>query len=124
MNQTAGRVRVSGAVGPALHNGTCFTGKAPEIALHKLSGDKERRKGMPVETVVLARTQAPHFDLDLGLRIYFGHYTPFSGVKYYVILDERNIAEGRNIIGPVGWHSTSARRPRPLGVEPGIGVAA
>lgn len=42
-------------------------------------------------------------------KAYLGYYPPFPGVRYYTILDERDIADGRNRIGPVGW-----RPPPPL----------
>ena len=32
-----------------------------------------------------------------------GSYAPFSGVKYYTILDEQDVAEGKNKIDTIGW---------------------
>jgi hypothetical protein len=37
---------------------------------------------------------------------------PFAGVRYYALLDERDIAMRRNRIGAVGWN-----RERPVSVK-------
>jgi CRP-like cAMP-binding protein len=35
--------------------------------------------------------------------LFLGSYTPFAGVRYYVMLNEEDIREGRTRLGPVGW---------------------
>ena len=40
----------------------------------------------------------------------WGSYMPFAGVRYYAILDEHDVAEGRNRIGAVGWRPPNATR--------------
>ena len=40
-------------------------------------------------------------------RTYLGSYMPFAGVRYYGIFTDRDIAEGRGKIGPVGWRAAA-----------------
>ena len=42
-------------------------------------------------------------------KTYLGNYMPFAGVKYYGIFTDRDIAEGRTKIGPVGWRSETPK---------------
>ena len=36
-----------------------------------------------------------------------GSYSPFVGVRYYRVLDDLDVSEGRNKIGAVGWRVES-----------------
>ena len=38
-----------------------------------------------------------------GGSVFLGSYLPFTGVKYYTLLAEQAIREGKNSIGTVGW---------------------
>lgn len=65
---------------------------------------------MEALTLVREHTAEREATTKRVLRTYLGSYMPFAGVKYYGIFTDRDIAEGRTKIGPVGWH-TEAQKP-------------
>ena len=40
---------------------------------------------------------------EVATKLVLGSYMAFAGVRYYALLDDEHIAEGRNKIGTVGW---------------------
>jgi hypothetical protein len=36
-------------------------------------------------------------------KVFLGSYMPFAGVRYFRILDERDVSRRQPRIGPVGW---------------------
>jgi|AP95_1055475.scaffolds.fasta_scaffold75098_2 hypothetical protein len=40
---------------------------------------------------------------DAPVKIYLGEYSPFTGVKYYKLITDVDLALGRAKTGPVGW---------------------
>lgn len=37
------------------------------------------------------------------LKHFLGSYMAFAGVRYYAVLDDQDVSEGRHKIGGVGW---------------------
>jgi hypothetical protein len=70
---------------------------------------------MLVEAAPQTDSRMTHREPESGT--YLGSYMPFVGVRYYLILDEEDLARGRNRIGPVGWRPlpiSGAPTPRPI----------
>ena len=40
---------------------------------------------------------------EITPEVFLGNYMAFPGVRYYVLLDEQDVAEDRNRVGAVGW---------------------
>ena len=43
-------------------------------------------------------------------KVFLGSYPAFLGVRYFVLLDEEEVARGATKIGPVGWTRTTRSR--------------
>lgn len=69
---------------------------------------------MPTEKLENRRDPFKKRKGKLEPKVFFGSYMPFAGVKYYTILNERDVARRRHRIGPVGW----CRRKQSLGERP------
>jgi hypothetical protein len=41
---------------------------------------------------------------DAPIKAYLGDYSPFTGVKYYKLITDVDLALGRAKTGPVGWN--------------------
>ena len=71
-------------------------------------------------TATLKRENDVKDDLKFEAKTFLGDYAPFAGVRYYVILSQRDLAEGRTKIGPVGWRRNTGL----TATDPGITWAA
>ena len=49
---------------------------------------------------------------EAGPRLFLGSYPPFLGIRYFVLLDEEEVARGANKVGPVGWTRTPSGEVR------------
>jgi CRP-like cAMP-binding protein len=64
----------------------------------------ERMEAMVVRNALeMERHAATDEESRLATKVFLGSYMPFMGVSFYTLLDERDVAEHRNRLGPTGW---------------------